>query len=330
MKMNQFTQLSAAAIGLCIAIGSARAAEPESNAVPGEHTGANGAVNSICPIGKEAIDPEVPTIDYKGNTIGFCCPGCSAKFMAWSEKERDFFVAAAKAGTLKAEPKAEQPAPLPGGEPYPLSTCSVSGQKLGSMGDPIVRMYEGREVRFCCAGCIDKFEADTAGYFEKIDAQIIEDQLPLYPVMTCVVSGESLTEGGEDIATNMVYGNRLVRLCCKMCEKDFKADPQAFLSKLDKAVAESQRADYPLDTCVVRGGELGAMGEPVEVVRAGRLVRLCCSGCIKKLDADPATYLGALDAAWKVKGGKHIVHANESDEHEDTTAHAGHDHEANH
>ncbi len=36
--------------------------------------------------------------------------------------------------------------------PYTLDTCPVSGEKLGSMGDPSVKMYDGREVRFCGGG----------------------------------------------------------------------------------------------------------------------------------------------------------------------------------
>jgi hypothetical protein len=55
--------------------------------------------------------------------------------------------------------------------PYPLDSCIVSGEKLGSMGDPIVKVYDGREVRFCCSGCVKKFEADKAGYLAKIDAK---------------------------------------------------------------------------------------------------------------------------------------------------------------
>ena len=55
--------------------------------------------------------------------------------------------------------------------PYPLDSCIVSGEKLGGMGEPVVKVYDGREVRFCCSGCVKKFEADKAGYFAKIDAK---------------------------------------------------------------------------------------------------------------------------------------------------------------
>ena len=47
---------------------------------------------------------------------------------------------------------------------YPLNTCPVTGEELGSMGDPVVYDYQGREIRFCCQGCIPQFEADPQKY----------------------------------------------------------------------------------------------------------------------------------------------------------------------
>jgi YHS domain-containing protein len=37
------------------------------------------AINTLCPIGKEEIDPEV-TYVHEGKTIGFCCEPCIGKF----------------------------------------------------------------------------------------------------------------------------------------------------------------------------------------------------------------------------------------------------------
>lgn len=55
-----------------------------------------------------------------------------------------------------------------GGDSYPLTTCVVSGEALGSMGDPVVLNHEGKEVRLCCDSCIEKFNADPAKYLEKL------------------------------------------------------------------------------------------------------------------------------------------------------------------
>lgn len=42
--------------------------------------------NSYCPVKGGEVDPEAPTVSYKGKTIGFCCPGCDGKFMEDPEK----------------------------------------------------------------------------------------------------------------------------------------------------------------------------------------------------------------------------------------------------
>lgn len=51
---------------------------------------------------------------------------------------------------------------------YPLTTCVVSGEPLGSMGDPYVHVHEGTTVKFCCAACLDSFNENPALYLEKI------------------------------------------------------------------------------------------------------------------------------------------------------------------
>ena len=52
--------------------------------------------------------------------------------------------------------------------PYTLDTCVVMDSKLGSMGDPIVRVYNGQEVKFCCMPCVEEFDSDPEFYLEKM------------------------------------------------------------------------------------------------------------------------------------------------------------------
>ena len=189
----------------------------------------------------------------------------------------------------------------PKGDLYTLGTCPISGAALGSRGDPIVKQYDGREVRFCCKGCIGRFEADKEAGFKKIDAQLVKQQMHYYPFDTCMMTDEPLVEDGEDIAVNFIYKNRLVRTCCKACMRKFKKDPAAYLKKIDAAIVKKQRKHYPLETCVVGKGPLGAMGEPVEVIAGNRLVRFCCAGCKPEFEKNPAKYVAMIDAAWKAK-----------------------------
>lgn len=51
---------------------------------------------------------------------------------------------------------------------YPLTTCVVSGEKLGSMGKPDVFTVEGTEVQLCCSGCRSQFDKDSQKYLSKI------------------------------------------------------------------------------------------------------------------------------------------------------------------
>lgn len=52
--------------------------------------------------------------------------------------------------------------------PYPLKTCVVTDSKLGSMGDPVTKIYNGQEIKFCCAPCVKKFENNQAKYLAKL------------------------------------------------------------------------------------------------------------------------------------------------------------------
>lgn len=180
------------------------------------------------------------------------------------------------------------------GDPYLLDVCPVTGQKLGSMGEAAVVEVDGREVRLCCAGCESKLRADPAGILEKADQAIAEQQRPLYPMTTCVVGGEDLDAMGGPV--EVVYRNRLVRLCCAGCVGKFEEAPALYVAKLNEAVVEQQKPDYPLTVCMVSGKPLDAMDEPVDKVIAGRLVRLCCPACIEAVEEAPAEHLSKLDA----------------------------------
>ncbi len=46
----------------------------------------------------------------------------------------------------------------------PPQVCPVSGQKLGSMGKPVVVEHGGRYLMLCCAGCVDAFKQDPKRY----------------------------------------------------------------------------------------------------------------------------------------------------------------------
>ncbi len=84
---------------------------------------------------------------------------------------KHFAVAALLAGILAApfstvaeEKKAAK------AKPYPLKTCIVSDEELGSMGDPYTFTHEGQEFQLCCKSCLKSFKKDPAKHVKKLEA----------------------------------------------------------------------------------------------------------------------------------------------------------------
>ncbi len=55
-------------------------------------------------------------------------------------------------------------------DPDLLTTCPVSGEKLGEMGKPCIFVYQGQEIKLCCPGCKKDFDNDPAKFVAKIRA----------------------------------------------------------------------------------------------------------------------------------------------------------------
>lgn len=71
-----------------------------------------------------------------------------------------------------------------------------------------------------------------------------------YPVSTCVVSGDKLEAGDMGPIIDYIHKeegkpDRLVRLCCKGCVKDFKKDPAKYLKMIDDAAAAKAKGEKP-------------------------------------------------------------------------------------
>jgi len=180
------------------------------------------------------------------------------------------------------------------GEPYLLAK-DPTGADLADVEEPVVMQYEGRELRFASERNLKTFRAAPEKYLERVDKEMIADQLPYYPLTKCPVSGEDLGDMGEPI--DLVYKNRLVRLCCKMCIKKFRANPDKVIAELNKAAIEQQIKSYPFKTCLVSGEDLEE-GEIIDRVVGGRLVRMCCKMCTKKLSKSPTKFVAEVDAGY--------------------------------
>jgi hypothetical protein len=76
----------------------------------------------------------------------------------------------------------------------------------------------------------------------KTDAAWLAKATAAYPLDGCVISGDKFDGGAMGKPKDFIYKtadqpDRLVRLCCNDCVKDFNKEPAKYLKALDAAVA---------------------------------------------------------------------------------------------
>lgn len=185
-------------------------------------------------------------------------------------------------------------------------TCPVSGQPLGSMGDPIPVQVGAQTVYVCCAGCVDAVKADPAKYVTSPEPKLTvaaateADAAAVARQKVCPVTDMALDSMGGPVKVTGL--GRDVFLCCEGCLGRLKEEPAKYLAKLPaekkpqvvKATAADARAVAAQKVCPVMDAPLDSMGGPYKTVVEGRVVYLCCPGCGTKLHASPAEYLAKL------------------------------------
>jgi len=88
---------------------------------------------------------------------------------AAEEEPKPEAAAEAKEGKEKKPAKAAKAKKGGKAIPYPLDTCIVTDNELGSMGDPLTKIHEGQEIKFCCKPCVKAFDKDPAQYLKKLE-----------------------------------------------------------------------------------------------------------------------------------------------------------------
>jgi hypothetical protein len=175
---------------------------------------------------------------------------------------------------------------------YPLTTCVISGEELGSGGMKAVDVVrDGHLVSLCCKMCTKELDKDPAAAIRKIEAAVVAAQSVSYPLDACVVGGDKL----DDKAVSVVVGTKLVKLCCNDCKKSLLAEPSKYVARVDQAWIVAQSANYPLDICPISEHALG--DKPVKYLHGVTLVQLCCEDCVPAFEKDPKPVLAKLAAA---------------------------------
>ena len=92
MTRHLFIFLGTFIVGAVIALAARTATHEPHTAAPqanhGDHVNhaSPKPVNTVCAICGMPVDPSVPTVQYKGKTIGFGCKMCPPKFAAEPDK----------------------------------------------------------------------------------------------------------------------------------------------------------------------------------------------------------------------------------------------------
>jgi YHS domain-containing protein len=146
MKLNQFISRSLLTLAFVAAPLSAVAADAKA-AKPKPYP-LDTCVVSGEKLGGDMGDPYV--FAYEGREIKLCCKSCKKDF----DKEPAKFVAKVDDAAKKVKP-------------YKLTTCVVSGDKLGD--DPYVFVSKGQEIKLCCKDCLKEFNKDSAKYLKQLE-----------------------------------------------------------------------------------------------------------------------------------------------------------------
>ncbi len=170
------------------------------------------------------------------------------------------------------------------GDVFSLPDCPI----LDTPFDDRTRVFtdKGRELRVCCMECKERYYQESFFVMSKIDEQLVAQQKPFYPVTTCIVDDKPFAD--KD-AINHIFRNRLFRLCGDKCRESLEKQPAKFFGKLDAAVVEKQKPNYPLMKCVVSGKTLGK--DALDHVVANQLVRLASLEQLDKFNRTPGKYL---------------------------------------
>ena len=204
---------------------------------------AAGTVNGLCPVMGNPVKRQGGSAEYRGEKIGFCCPGCVAEFQADPVRYMDTM----RVGSAKYAYAGKGPS---------YATLTKAARAAGSanglcpvMGNPVQRdggavMYKEQKIAFCCKGCIAKFQANPEHYMKAMRADPMayayERPGPTRAQLQtaregvasvnglCPVMGKLVTRKGGAV----VYRGEKIAFCCPPCQAKFTANPEGYMAKV--------------------------------------------------------------------------------------------------
>ena len=247
------------------------------------------ALNSVCPISGNAIDPQHTLVYSK--TVGVCCENCKGKL------ESDPLQYATIIANVNAT--------------HINTKCPLSGKD--SLAEHTVE-HNGSKVAFCCPNCPDKFDsakhgekvlADRAGnatcpFSGKENTKII---LTAIPVGVCCDKCKASFEKSPEVYIRKVTAGETAPAkkearADKQKVAEVKAKKQPALKK-EQTVAEVKAKKQPAlkkeQAVVVAANKLCPLsGKPIDPTFTtvyAKSIGVCCNNCKGKLDRNPGKFI---------------------------------------
>ena len=117
-------------------------------------------------------------------------------------------------------------------------TCGCSLVRIGITEDKSTpHRHDGREYRFCCQGCVDRFVTDPQKYLQNTSDLVV--------CPTC------LAEKPLQRAVKSKIAGHEVHFCgCPYCVEEFRKNPDFYIGRLEGSVPSKGVLDH--EGCCVR------------------------------------------------------------------------------
>jgi YHS domain-containing protein len=204
---------------------------------------AAGTVNGLCPVMQRPVRPNGGSATYAGEKVGFCCPGCDAKFNADPVRYMNRMrLNAAKFAYTSIHPTRATMRAAAAAAGSANGRCPVMGRPVTANGGSV--MVGEQRIAFCCLPCVEKFNANVEGYMRLLRADplaygyarpgLTHAQLRMKREAAgsvnglCPVMGKPVTPRGG----SAMHRGEQIGFCCPGCDAKFRADPESYMSLL--------------------------------------------------------------------------------------------------
>ena len=136
--------------------------------------------------------------------------------------------------------------------------CPVTGEELGSMGEPIPVTVMGQTISVCCQACVRAVKRDPQKYIQIVQNEL-QSQAPapsriLAPLARaaqqrlCPVMGEELGTMGRPIPV-MAQGGTIY-VCCQDCVEAVSGNPARYRRLVDQELRQAEPESENIESSV--------------------------------------------------------------------------------